>query len=76
MPDATRKVDKIQIDKGACIGAATCGILAPQAFQLDKDGIASLLPTAMTHTDEELIQAAKSCPTQAIKLLDKDNNQI
>lgn len=73
---ANRKITKIVVDANACIGAATCVALASQAFQLTSQGIAEILPTAMNHTDEELIDAAKSCPTGAIKLIGQDGNEI
>ncbi|MBI2414525.1 ferredoxin [candidate division WWE3 bacterium] len=76
MTETTRKVYKVAIDKNACIGAATCVVIAPKAFVLDKDGVVEALSTVLDHTDEELIQAAKSCPTQAIKLLDENGNEI
>ncbi len=71
-----RKVHKILIDRAACIGAGTCVVIAPKAFELDKDGIAVTLATSSEHTDEALLQAAQSCPTQAIKLLDEEGNAL
>jgi len=70
------KIKKIIVDKDACIGAATCIALAPQAFELNSDGIAVVKTTALDHTDQELIDAAKSCPTQAIKLVDENDNEV
>ncbi len=72
----SRKVATVTVDKKACIGAATCVVLAPNAFELDSDNIASLKTTALTHTDQELINAAASCPTQAIKLFDASGIEI
>ncbi len=74
--DQSRKVKKITVDRNACTGAATCVVLAPQAFELDSEGVASVKATALSHTDEELIAAAISCPTQAIKLYDEQGNEI
>ena len=71
-----RKVTKIEVDKDACIGAATCVALAGKAFQLNSKGIAEVLGSAFDQTDDELIDAAKSCPTQAIKLFDSEGKEI
>lgn len=70
------KVAKIIVDKDACIGSATCVVIAPNAFELDTDGISQPKDTFTQHTDEELINAARSCPTQAIKLFDAQGNEI
>lgn len=74
--NADRKITKIIVDSNACIGAATCVALANQAFQLNTQGIAEVLSTAFNHSDEELIDAAKSCPTAAIKLIGQDGKEI
>ena len=71
-----RKVRKVVIDRKACTGAATCVILAPQAFVLDQESVATVLDTALSHTDEELVNAARGCPTQAIKLLDENGGEV
>lgn len=73
----TKTVSKIVVDKGACIGAGTCVVLAPNAFELDSKGIANVKMDAINqHTYDELLEAAKSCPTGAIKLFDQDNKEI
>jgi len=74
--NSTRKIIKIVVDKDSCIGAGTCVALADKAFVLNDDNVAEVLTTAMNHTDEELINAAKSCPTQAIKLLDANGKEV
>jgi len=71
-----RKVHKIVIDRKACISAATCIVVAPKAFELDKEGIAVTLSSYTQHTDDELLQAAQSCPTQAIKLYDEEGKAL
>jgi ferredoxin len=76
MEDNQRKVHKIVVDKNVCIGSATCVIIASKAFELDKNGRVEVMSTAMEHSDEQLLQAARSCPTRAIKLLDEQGNDI
>jgi ferredoxin len=73
---ADRKIHKITIDRKACIGAATCIVLAPDAFELDKENIAIVKANALTADDDTLLMAAQSCPTGAIILYDETDKQI
>lgn len=57
----------VSIDQSRCIGAGNCVQIAPRAFQLDEEHIAYLVdPTA--ENDETMLDAARSCPTNAIYL--------
>lgn len=76
MEEKKRKIASIQVDRNTCIGAATCIVVAPEAFKLDEDGIATVTSTALNVDDDTLFTAAQSCPTQAIRLFDSDGNQI
>lgn len=71
-----KKVHKIVVDREACIGAITCVVVAPDAFEMDSENIAIVKPDAHKLDDALLIMAAQSCPTAAISLFDKDGNQI
>jgi ferredoxin len=71
-----RKVHKIVVDRAACIGAVTCVVIAPQAFEMDDENIAVVKADALNVDDATLIMAAQSCPTAAIILFDEDGNQI
>ncbi len=66
---------RIRVDRDLCIGAASCVALAPEIFQLDNDGIA-IITDADGATVEALLEAAKSCPTNAIIIEDPAGNQI
>ncbi len=85
-----RKVHKVTVDRNLCIGAASCVSLAPGVFELDNENKA-VIPQADTKdsgpverfklkdqsvTDQQLIDAAQSCPTQAIFLHDETGKQI
>jgi ferredoxin len=65
-----KRIHKIYVDRKACISAATCVVLAPDAFDLDNDSIAVVLDGAEKIDDETLLVAAQSCPTKAIILYD------
>jgi ferredoxin len=74
--DKKRLVKSIFVNKSRCIGAATCLAIAPSAFELNKEGVSEVLPTYLQNSDDDLIKAAKSCPSHAIVLLDQDNKEI
>lgn len=76
MENKKRKIYKISIDRKACIGVATCIIVAPNAFELDLENIAIVRSNAVSLDDDTLLIAAQSCPTSAIILYDDDGKQI
>lgn len=77
MPETSgRKIHKIVVDRKLCIGAATCVVIAPDAFELDNENIAIVKADALNVDDDTLLTAAQSCPTSAIALFDEQGNQI
>ena len=66
---------KIKVDRELCIGAASCVALAPEIFELDNEGIAIITDPDGT-IYESLMEAAKSCPTNAIIVEDSEGNQV
>lgn len=77
-PKVVRKIRKwtMRIDRGLCIGAATCVALAPRAWALDDEAKAIILDTADQETDEILLEAAKGCPVMAIIITDEAGKQV
>ena len=71
-----KKIHKIYVDRKACIGVATCVVIAPDAFDLDDEGIAIIKEGAEKLDDNKLLMAAQSCPVLAIHLFDEEGNQI
>lgn len=85
------RVGKLAVDRGLCIGAASCIAVAPTGFELDTENKAVIRrktpPSVSAETlraeledqtvdDETLLLAAKSCPTQAIRVYDEEGNQL
>ena len=66
---------RVVIIKDKCIGAASCVAVAPQAFKLNDQQIAEVLPTIGQETDENLLLAAQSCPTLAIEVYDTETGE-
>ena len=58
---------EVVVDRDVCMGSASCVFKAPGAFELDDDGIATVVdPSAAT--EAQLREAAARCPTHAISL--------
>ena len=56
---------EVDIDRDACMGSGNCVYEAVGAFDLDDDGIATVID--VNAVDEaQLISAARLCPTRAI----------
>lgn len=66
---------RIRVDRELCIGAASCVALAPEIFELDSEGIA-IITDPDGSTVEAMMEAAKSCPTNAIIIEDSEGNQV
>ena len=82
---------KIKVDRNACIGAGSCVTLAIKTFQLDADGKAEVIHVAgLTQTADEssgkvtnkcdtreaIIDAARSCPANAIRVFEDDGTPV
>jgi ferredoxin len=60
---------EIEIDREACMGSGNCSFWAPGVFDLDDDGIATVLDPEAAPV-EKIVLAAQGCPTQAISVLE------
>lgn len=58
---------RVTVDPDLCIGSGTCVHLAPGSFDLDDDGVASPIEPPLA-SEEDLLRAARSCPTAAINV--------
>jgi ferredoxin len=89
--DGEKKVAKITVDRGLCIGAASCLAGAQGVYELDEENKAVMLlkggaktsdPTEKSAlendaiSDADLLASAQSCPTMAILLHDEEGNQV
>ncbi len=66
---------KIKLLRDKCISAATCVAIAPETFELDAEGKV-ILKNATGNDEQTIIDAARSCPTQAIEIYDDSGKQI
>lgn len=76
--DKAKKVHnwKVRVDRGLCIGAATCVAIASKSFALDREAKAVILDSANQDTKETILDAAKGCPTAAIIIEDENGKRI
>jgi len=66
---------KVKVDRKACIGVGNCVAFAPTVFQLDKENKAVVLDVSSVDFNR-LLEAAKSCPENAIIIEDDEGNQL
>lgn len=59
---------EITIDRDLCMGSGNCSFWAPGVFDLDDDGVATVVDIE-AQTAEKVILAAQGCPTQAIAVV-------
>lgn len=60
----------VDIDEGACAAHGDCVELAPDVFELDD--IARVIGTG---PDELVLAAAESCPSTAIRVVDRETDE-
>lgn len=77
---------KVKIDRNLCIGAASCVAVAPNTFELDSEAKAVIKKKDGTMTSDfvhykdiddneaNILNAAKSCPVNAIVIVEVDEN--
>jgi len=66
---------KVKVDRDLCIGVGNCVALASTVFELDEDNKAVVLDPSSVD-DDALLEAAESCPENAIILEDEDGRQV
>ncbi len=66
---------KVEVKRSLCISVASCVQTDPETFELDDEGIA-VVKDPTSNNKEKILQAAKSCPVNAIIVYDDDGKQI
>lgn len=70
-----RRALRVRVDRNLCIGVGNCVGLAPTVFKLDDENKAVILDPSSVD-DKTLLDAAESCPEQAIIVEDDDGRQL
>ncbi len=79
---------KVKVDRDLCISAASCIALLPEVFELDEEGKAVIKNkdgsktsdwtdyTKLSADAQKILEAARSCPTNAVIIEDDSGKQI
>ncbi|MEE8601473.1 ferredoxin [Euzebya tangerina] len=67
---------RVEVDKSLCMSSGMCVADHPSAFRFDDDQLAETTAGATTAGDDDLRDAAMTCPAMAILLRDADGNQV
>lgn len=66
---------KVRIDRDLCTGVSNCVAVAPTVFKLDEERKAVVLDPSSVD-DDTLMEAAESCPENAVIIEDDEGNQL
>ena len=66
---------KVKVDRDLCIGVGNCVAFAPTVFALDEENKAIVLDPSSVD-DNTLLEAAESCPENAIIIEDDEGHQL
>jgi ferredoxin len=66
----------VVIDRTSCAGFRDCITAAPEAFDLDDDGVCAFLDGIDQISREQLLDACLTCPVDAIAVRDRDGHQL
>jgi len=66
---------KVKVDRDLCIGVGNCVAFAPTVFALDEENKA-IVQAPPSVDDDTLLEAAGSCPENAIIIEDDEGNQL
>lgn len=68
---------EVKVDPDLCIGSGDCVRIAPRAFRIDEAaGVSRPLPGAGDEDELVLVDAARTCPTQSIRLVAADGRVV
>ena len=66
---------KVKVDRDLCIGVGNCVAFAPTVFALNEENKAIVLDSSSVD-DNTLLEAAESCPENAIIIEDDEGHQL
>ncbi len=59
---------KVKIDKDLCTACGLCADTCPEVFEMAEDTAIVKQENVPTEYEEQVKEAAKNCPTEAIKI--------
>ena len=64
---------KVRIIEEACIGCGACEAICDSVFKLNDEGISTIIVDEVPEEfEEDVREAAESCPTDAIEITEKE----
>ena len=66
----------VRIDRLLCVGFGDCIGEAPEAFQLDAEGVATFGAAPEGTARERLIRACEACPVDALSVVQLDGTPV
>ncbi len=70
-------VIEVSVDPDLCIGSGDCVRILPTGFRIDDAaGVSRPLDRAGTADPEVLLEVARTCPTQSIRLVAEDGTVL
>ena len=58
---------KLKVNKDLCIGCGACQAVCPEVFEIEDDGLATVISAINDNVKEDAIDAKEGCPTSAIE---------
>jgi ferredoxin len=65
---------RLDVDRNACISSGMCTGIAPERFVLEGDGSHAI--SEIVDEDEAVIDAAESCPVEAIRVFNAASGEL
>lgn len=65
-------MEKVYVEKDLCIACGSCVAMCPEHFEFDDDNLAKAINEEV---NEEVKDAANACPTEAIKIEEKEEEE-
>lgn len=62
---------KFEVNKDICIGCGACQAICPDVFEIDDDGLATVITNPSEEILEDAIDAKEGCPVNAIDEVEK-----
>ncbi len=59
---------KVKIDKDLCTACGLCADTCPEVFEMGEDSAVVKTEDVAAEYEEQVKEAAKNCPTEAIKI--------
>lgn len=59
----------VKVNRDACIGCGACAAICDSVFEIDDEGISTVVDETVSEENQEKVQdAVDSCPTGAIEV--------